>query len=68
MEVFVIRLWPRDPAVRGKLEHAASGTSQVFESGQELLRLLTDQVDADNATVAPAPGALTLPELEAPPA
>jgi hypothetical protein len=78
VEVFVVRLWPGDPAMRGKLEHAASGTSHVFDSGQELLRLLadqlrtdqlrTDELPADVPGVAPATGAPLLRELEAPPA
>lgn len=67
MEVFVIRLWPGDPAVRGKVEHAASGTSHVFDSGQELLLLLGEQLRASIPLLADQ-DAPVRPELEVPPA
>jgi hypothetical protein len=40
MEVFVVRIWPETPTLRGLVEHVGSGTTDAFQGSDALLAFL----------------------------
>ena len=50
MDTFIIRVLPGDPALRGVLRRVVDGSETTFADDAELLRLLHEWREVDDAT------------------
>lgn len=47
METFIVRLWPEAGAIRGRVEHVATGRGETFRDAESLCGFLAGALDAE---------------------